>query len=324
MHIKRVAVLGLVLFLSTVAAGTVSAQTVGATTGSLAGRVTDSTGAVLPGVAVTATSPALQGARTTVTNGEGAYRLPGVPPGTYRVEYELGGFGTVIREAISIGVGFTATVSVEMKLASVQESVIVSGASPVVDVTSTRTATIFEAKQLESLPNARDFWSIMAQAPAVQLTRIDVGGSSAGTQTGYSAYDTKSDQHRPMVEGIVNKEGTTAAGFYYDYGSFDEVSVGTGTSSAEMPWPGVLSQFVSKSGGNTYHGRLYGDYESPNIQSTNIDEAQMALGLKGSATLPATELNRMHRYYDLNGDLGGFIKKDALWAYGSPGQRNIP
>ncbi len=323
MHIKRVAVLGLVLFLSTVAAGTVSAQTVGATTGSLAGRVTDSTGAVLPGVAVTATSPALQGARTTVTNGEGAYRLPGVPPGTYRVEYELGGFGTVIREAISIGVGFTATVSVEMKLASVQESVIVSGASPVVDVTSTRTATIFEAKQLESLPNARDFWSIMAQAPAVQLTRIDVGGSSAGTQTGYSAYDTKSDQHRPMVEGIVNTEGTSAAGFYYDYGAFDEVSIGTGTASAEMPWPGVLSQFVSKSGGNTYHGRLYGDYESPNIQSTNIDAAQVAAGLKGSASLPVTDLNKMHSYYDTNGDAGGFLKKDKVWWYGSVRKQDI-
>ena len=108
----------------------------------------------------------------------------------------------------------------------------------------------------------------MAQAPAVQLQRIDVGGSTAGTQTGYSSYDTKADQHRPMIEGIVNTEGTNAAGFYYDYGAFDEVSVGTGTSSAEMPWPGIISQFVSKSGGNTYHGRLYGDYESPNVQAT--------------------------------------------------------
>ena len=145
----------------------------------------------------------------------------------------------MIREGISISVGFTATVNVDLKVASLQETVTVSGASPVVDVSSTKTATIFDAKQLESLPNARDFWSIMAQAPAVQLSRIDVGGSSAGTQTGYSAYDTKSDQHRPMVEGIVNTEGTNAAGFYYDYGAFDEVSVGTGTSSAEMPWPGT-------------------------------------------------------------------------------------
>jgi hypothetical protein len=300
-----------------------AAQSVGATTGSLNGRVADASGGVLPGVTVTATSPALQGARTTISNEEGTYRLPGLPPGVYAVQYDLGGFGSVIREGINIGVGFTATVNVDLKMASLQETVTVSGASPVVDVSSTKTATIFEAKQLESLPNARDFWSIMAQAPAVQLQRIDVGGSSAGTQTGYSAYDTKSDQHRPMVEGIVNTEGTNAAGFYYDYGAFDEVSVGTGTSSAEMPWPGIISQFVSKSGGNKYHGRLYGDYENPSVQSSNIDAAQTAAGLKGSASLPVTELNRMHRYYDLNGDLGGFLRKDKVWWYGSLRQQDI-
>ena len=298
-------------------AAPVFSQTVSSTTGSLTGKVSDSSGAVLPGVTVTATSPALQGARTTVTSEDGGYRIPGVPPGVYRIQYELGGFGSVIRDGVTIGIGFTATINVQMGVASLQESVTVSGASPVVDVASTKTATIFEAKQLESLPNARDFWSILAQAPAVQVQRIDVGGSSAGTQTGYSSYDTKADQHRPMIEGIVNTEGTSAAGFYYDYGAFEEVSVGTGTSSAEMPWPGVLSQFVSKSGGNAYHGRIYADYESADIQSHNIDDAQVALGLKGSASLPVTELNRMHRYYDLNGDAGGFLKKDKVWWYGS-------
>jgi hypothetical protein len=318
--LRRVLALATMIGLS---AGAAAAQSIGATTGSLNGRVTDASGGVMPGVTVTATSPALQGARSTVTNEEGAYRLPGVPPGVYTVQYELSGFGTVIRAGININVGFTATVNVELTVASLQETVTVSGASPVVDVSSTRTATVFEAKQLESLPNARDFWSIMAQAPAIQVSRIDVGGSSAGTQTNYSAYDTKSDQHRPMVEGIVNTEGTSAAGFYYDYGAFDEVSVGTGTSSAEMPWPGVLSQFVSKSGGNTYHGRLYGDYESPNIQSYNIDTAQIAAGVKGSASLPATELNRMHKYYDMNGDLGGYLQKDKLWWYGSLRNQDI-
>ena len=319
----RVRVCAWVLLLTSLTSGGAAAQSVGATTGSLNGRVVDASGAVLPGVTVTAKSPALQGARTTVTNEEGAYRLPGVPPGVYALQYELGGFGVVIREGINVGVGFTATINVDMAMASLQESVTVSGASPVVDVTSTKTATIFEARQLEALPNARDLWSIMAQTPSMQVQRVDVGGSSAGTQTGYSAYDTKADQHRPMIEGIVNTEGTNAAGFYYDYGAFDEVSVGTGTSSAEMPWPGVISQFVSKSGGNTYHGRLYGDYENSNVQATNIDSAQIATGLKGSASLPATDLNKMHSYYDLNGDAGGFLKKDKVWWYGSIRNQDI-
>jgi hypothetical protein len=123
-----------VLALTMLGAGGAAAQSVGATTGSLNGRIADASGGVLPGVTVTATSPAMQGARTTVSNEEGAYRLPGVPPGVYTVQYELGGFGTVIREGINIGVGFTATVNVDLKVASLQETVTVSGASPVVDV----------------------------------------------------------------------------------------------------------------------------------------------------------------------------------------------
>lgn len=88
------------------------AQTVGATTGAINGTVTDSSGAVLPGVTVTISSPQMQGTQTTVTNSEGNYRFPGIPPGTYRVQYELTGFGTVVREGIRVTLGFTATLNV--------------------------------------------------------------------------------------------------------------------------------------------------------------------------------------------------------------------
>ena len=168
---------------------------------------------------------------------------------------------------MQVGLGFTATLNADMKVASLQETVTVTGASPVVDVTSTTSATSFGEERLAALPNARDFWTVLAAAPAIQLTRIDVAGSAAGTQTAYSAYDTKADQHRPMVEGIVNTEGTNAAGFYYDYGAIDEVSVNAGGNTAEMPWPGVWSNFIAKSGGNTYHGKIYADYQTKGIQS---------------------------------------------------------
>ena len=294
-----------------------SAQTGGATTGAITGKVTDATNAVMPGVTVTIASPSMQGVRTAVTNEEGNYRFPSVPPGDYKITYELAGFSTVVREGIRVGLGFTATVNIELKVASLAESVTVSGQSPVVDVATTKTSTNFDAQTLAALPNARDFWSILAAAPAIQMQRIDVGGSAAGTQTGYSTYDTKSDQHRPMVEGIVNTEGTNAAGFYYDYGAVEEVSLTTGGNSAEMPWAGVMSQFIAKSGGNTYHGRVYADYENENIQSRNIDDAQIALGVKGGGGLDATDLNRLHSYHDINGDIGGYIKPDKLWWYTS-------
>src|SRR6266487_6515654 len=314
---RRLRILFVLVGFIAMTSGPVFAQTVGATTGAINGKVSDATGGVMPGVTITIGSPSMQGVRTVVTDGEGTYRFPAIPPGDYKITYELAGFSTVVREGIRVGLGFTATVNTELKVASLAESVTVSGQSPVVDISTTKTATNFDAKELASLPSARDFWSILAATPAIQMQRIDIGGSAAGTQTGYSAYDTKADQHRPMVEGIVNTEGTNAAGFYYDYGSFDEVSVATGTNTAEMPWPGIMSQFIAKSGGNSYHGKIYGDYESQNIQSRNIDSAQTALGLKPAGGLTATDLNRLHKYYDLNADAGGYVKTDKLWWYGS-------
>ncbi|HEV3059556.1 MAG TPA: carboxypeptidase regulatory-like domain-containing protein [Vicinamibacterales bacterium] len=307
----------LVLGLALGSAGAASAQTVSATTGAINGKVTDTTGAILPGVTISISSPSMQGTRTDITREDGAYRFSAIPPGDYTITYELSGFEKVTRQGLRVGLGFTATVNIELRVASLAESVTVSGQSPVVDVATTKTSTNFDSQQLASLPNARDFWSILAAAPAIQMQRIDVGGSAAGTQTGYSTYDTKSDQHRPMVEGIVNTEGTNAAGFYYDYGSVEEVSLTTGANTADMPWAGVMSQFIAKSGGNTYHGRIYADYENENIQSRNIDAAQIALGVKGAGNLGPTDLNRLHSYHDVNGDIGGYVKRDKLWWYSS-------
>jgi Carboxypeptidase regulatory-like domain/TonB dependent receptor len=303
---------------------TASAQSVTATTGTINGRVSDASGAILPGVTIVISSPSMQGTRTTVTSEDGSYRFPAVPPGEYRITYELPGFSTIVRDAIRITLGFTATVNVELKVASLEETVTVTGESPVVDTASTATSSNFDYERLASLPNARDFWTVLAAAPGISVARIDIGGSAAGTQTPYSAYDTKSDQHRPMVEGIINTEGTNAAGWYYDYGAVEEVSVGTGTHSAEMPTPGILSQFISKSGGNEYHGRLYADYQNESIQAKNIDDTFVRL-CPGSncGNLVPSDLNRLTGYHDLNADIGGYIAKDKLWWYFSIRDQNI-
>ena len=286
--------------------------------------MTDSSGGVLPGVTVTASSPSMQGTRTDVTNEAGEYRFPAVPPGTYKLVYELAGFGTVNREGVNVGLGFTATMNIELAVATLQETVTVSGESPVVDVSTTTTASNFGEERLASLPNARDFWTVLAAAPAIVVTRIDVGGSAAGTQTGYAVYDTKEDQHRPMVEGIVNTEGTDAAGFYYDYGSIDEVAVQTKGHTAEMPWPGVWSNFVSKSGGNEFHGKIYADYQNKWVQRENIPDDLTFLCPGGRCgNLTPSDLNRMESYHDLNADVGGYVIKDKIWWYCSARDQNI-
>src|SRR5687768_16045256 len=170
----------LLVCISLMLPGLALGQSVGATTGAINGKVVDSSDAVLPGVTVTISAPTMQGSQTAVTNEEGNYRFPGIPPGTYRVTYELPGFATVVREGIRVTLGFTATLNVSMQVSSLQETVTVTGDSPVVDVTATKTSTNYDFRELASIPSARDMWAILAESPGVTMTRIDVGGSAGG------------------------------------------------------------------------------------------------------------------------------------------------
>lgn len=297
-------------------AGVAAAQTVNATTATVLGTVADESQAVLPGVTVNISGPSMMGVQSTVTTETGQYRFIGVPPGEYSLSFELPGFATVKREAVRLSANFTATVNVAMGVASLEENVVVAGGSPVVDVQATNITTTFDKEMLANLPSARDYWAILSEAPGVKLQRIDVGGSSAGTQTTYFVYGT-TGQNRPMVEGINSTEGTGAFGNYVDYGSFEEVAIGSGASSAESPVPGVYTQLISKSGGNQYHGSFYGDYEHKDWQSYNIDAAQVAAGVTGGGGLSPNDVNRLDSYRDLNADVGGYLKRDKLWWYAS-------
>jgi hypothetical protein len=313
-----------------VAAGPAFAQGGAGSTGSIQGQIIDESGAVVPGVSVSATSPVLLVAQTTTSNAQGLYRFPGLPAGTYKLTFEVPGFRTINRESIRIGIGFTATVNPTLKVKQMQEETTVVGESPTIDTTATRVQTNFDKTQLDSLPNARDMWSLLADTPAVSLNRFDVGGSTAGTQTTYIAYGN-GGQNRPLIEGINTTEGTSAAGFYFDYGSFDEVIVGAAGNSAEMPSGGVLTNFIGKSGGNQFKGELYYEYENKDIQSKNVTQDQLG---RGYANIPKSVLqtlglkrdqaNTLLSYKNLNASLGGPILKDKIWFWaGYLRQQNV-
>jgi len=274
-------------------------------TGTIQGRVTDAQGAVLPGVTISATSPSALGAQTVVSSETGNYRFPALPPGVYTVIYELGGFSTVRREGIQLSLGFTANVNIELALATLQETVTVTGESPVIDTSATRVQQNFKVEQLMSIPNGRDMWSLLAVTPSVQMTRIDVGGNRAGTQTGYSAYGF-TGQVRVLIEGINSTEGTGGAGFYFDYSSIDEAFMGTTGNSAEMPNPGVQSQFITRSGGNRFSGEYYLDWYNNSLQTSNIPDSAIARGVRKGG-------NEIDSYYDTALNLGGPVVKDKLW-----------
>ena len=295
------------LVIALTAVSTAFAQGGGASvTGTIQGKVSDASGAVLPGVTVTATSVSLITPQTQATNENGTYRFPAVPPGVYTLTYELAGFSTAKRDGIQIALGFTANVNVEMSLASVQETLTVTGESPVIDTSATRIQQNFKLEQLNSIPNGRDMWALLAATPGVIMSRIDIGGNRAGTQTGYTAYGLNG-QVRTAVEGINTTEGTSGAGFYYDYGSFEEVFLGVAGQGAEAATPGVQSQFLGKSGGNRFAGEFYVDGYNNSFQGSNLtDEHINTFAIRRGS-------NEVLKYFDVNGNFGGPIKKDKAW-----------
>jgi hypothetical protein len=298
------------------------AQAVTSGTGAINGRVTDASDAVMPGVTVTITSPSQMGTRTAVTDADGTYRFTAVTPGEYVVLFELAGFSTVRNEGIRVSLGFTATVNASLTVASLQESVTVTGQSPVVDTSATQIGNTFDAKQLSALPTSRDYFSLLAGSPAVQMARIDVGGSTNGTQQGFVVYGT-SGQVRVIFEGLNATEATGAFGNYPDIGGMEEVQINTAAHSAEASTPGVQSQFISKSGGNQFRGTFFGGYSAESWQSFNIDADQISRGLRGGGGLDPEDVNRLNKYQDTNIGVGGYVIKDRLWWYGSYRHQDI-
>ena len=171
-------------------AGIGAGQTVGSLSGTISGKVTDSTGAVLRDVTITIASAALMGTRSTVTNSEGLYRFPALGPGEYTLVFTREGFQEVRREGMYVGVAVTATVNVELPIATLEQQMIVERNAPTIDRQSTAIATTFNAQQLANLPGARSMWAIQAATPAVYLPRFDFVASATGVGGPISAYGT--------------------------------------------------------------------------------------------------------------------------------------
>ena len=296
-------------------AASANAQGVG---GGIVGTAMDASQGVLPGVTVTVTGPALMGSRSAVTEADGTYRLPNLPPGSdYTVLFELPGFGGFKREGIRLDVGFTATINATLSPASLEETVTVSGASPVVDITASRVSTHLNAEQISTvLVGSRDYAAVMAQVPGVLNTRVDVGGTNATTMQAYRAYGL--DGGRGEIEGINSSQfGSGGLLGYSDMEAFDDMAVNTTGNSAETPVSGAFINVVSKSGGNAYHGSTYVDYQREEFGATNIDDDLIARGLTSSGDVDVHDLNKFEMFRDLSANAGGYIIKDKLWWFGA-------
>ena len=280
-----------------------------ATQAAIVGVITDTSAAVLPGVTVTATSPVLQvPSIAAVTDANGEFRLSPLPAGVYAVTFEVPGFQSVRRENVRLALGFTATLDQVMSLGAVQETITVSGQSPLVDVTNPATSVDMSSESLEILPTNRDgLKAFMGTMPGVR-TNLDVGASSLSDGPAFRSYG-QSGQSWQMVEGIMFSSPNTggADGAHLDFNAVDSTRVQTVGSSAEMPRRGIMLDAVLKSGGNEFHGEAVFYGSSGALESSNLSPELAAQGVRNVA--------RLHELWDVSGTLGGRIIRNKLWFF---------
>ncbi|MBI3402341.1 MAG: carboxypeptidase regulatory-like domain-containing protein [Acidobacteria bacterium] len=278
---------------------------------------TDTQGAILPGVTVTVTSPALIGTQSTVTQPDGKYLFPALPSGTYRLVFELSGFQRLTRENVQVVTGQTISLDAQLPIASLAESVTVSAASPVVDVTSTAVGNHLKGEELVGVPNSTDVWGALSEAPGVRMQGFDVGGSHKSQQSGYEVFGVQ-NQSRVISDGVDHTEGVGGTGFYEDYFANEEVSVSALGSDVEMNSPGAAIVTTIKSGGNTFKGLEHLSYEPGGFVGTNA--ATTDIKTRGY-TCPTNNLgvqqcgNPNLLFWEGHGDIGGPIAKDKMWFY---------
>lgn len=276
------------------------------TTGNLDGRVTDDSGAVLPGVSVTVSSPSLMGLKTTVTSDNGSYRVAAIPPGTYSAKYELAGFQTVVREGLQVELAATTTVDVQLALSTLQESVTVTGESPTVDVRNTNVTSTFTTQLLENLPSSRQLLGVLAQTPGVQSGVVEVGASNLAAYTAPRTYGIAGRQQFSL-DGVDITEGSGHVGTYPDYTSWEQVAISTSGHTAEARYPGMLTNSVIKSGGNSFHGTVFGTFQNDSFESDNSSPELVERGLRRGT--------RLDKYWEGAGDIGGPVIRDTVWFY---------
>ena len=299
-----------VAWLSVIGAGPAFGQT-GAASGVIHGTVRDESGGALPGVTVTLTAPVLQVRQiVTVSDAEGSYRFSELPLGTYRVSYELAGFSTFVRDDLRLPVGFVALVDVVMKVGAMEESVTVSGQSPVIDVSSTTTSVTLSSETLNEVPHGRDLAMIYSMAPGITLAGTpDVGGSNMANRQNISDGGVGL-QPKLNLEGMnIVLSDDQNSGVYMNNDTLEEIQLKTSGNDAEVMVPGVSMVAVIKSGGNNFHGRYSYAQEPSSLQSNNLDAHLKSQGL--------TAVQPIKKFNDYQLDLGGWILKDKLWFYGA-------
>src|SRR5688500_12192102 len=246
------------------------------------GVVRDTSGAVLPGVTVEASSNVLiEKTRSAVTDGEGRYSIVDLRPGTYTVVFTLTGFNTFRRDALELPSNFTMTINADLRVGSLEESITVTGDAPVVDVQSTQRTQVLNRDLLDSLPSARNYSGLAALMPGVRMSNTDVGGNQQMEQIYMTVHGSRQTDTTVQVDGLMlnslMNDGQVQA--YFSDAANAEVSYQTSGVGAEVSGGGVRINMIPKEGGNRVSGSAFAGGTNGSWQSSNVTQELRDKGL---------------------------------------------
>jgi hypothetical protein len=282
----------------------------------LAGVVRDTSGAVLPGATVEASSSALiEKTRTAVSDGTGQYRITDLPPGTYNVTFTLAGFNTVQREGVQLSGSGVIPINAEMRVGALQETITVTGETPLVDTQSTRRETVLNADVMAVLPATRTYGALLNTIPGLQTNTGSAGAMTTPDMTFFTAHGGRGNEGRVHIDGLpvaASFNGGGVSTFTYDTANADEmqVLVSGGLGEAEQGGPSI--NLVPRSGGNSFNGSAFYSTAGSWSSSNNIDDYLRSIGI----TRPPELIN----LWDVSGSVGGPIKRDRLWFFATARQ----
>ena len=299
-----VSLVSLLLLMPTVALGQDS---------SIVGEVSDETGGVLPGVTVEVSSPALiEGSRVAATDGQGRYAVISLRPGIYSIQFTLPGFSTVVRDEVELTAGFTATVDVQLTVGALDETIIVSGRAPAVDLTQVRGQSVVTKDELDTLPTSKEVAAIAVLSVGVDSSSQDVGGVREGTLQYLSAHGGDVRDGMRQMDGMTMGNlscGYSCTNLQESDAQTEELSFEYGAISAEVAVGGVRVNVIPKSGGNTFSGSMFANFSNDSLQGDNLPQELADRGFPRPDVLESI--------YDQHLDLGGPIVRDKLWFHAS-------
>ena len=275
----------------------------------IAGVVRDGTGAVMPGVIVEASSPVLiERVRSVVTDEKGQYKIVELRPGTYTVTFSLPGFSTVKREGIELTADFTAPVNADMRVGQIEETVTVTGASPVVDTQSVVRRAVVTKDTIDAMPTSKNWSTIGVMTIGVSSNQNDVGGTAGEHQNQLKAHGGSFNDRLVQLDGLMIANmacNYSCVGVSTNDASTQELSYELGAISAETGGGGVRVNIIPKEGGNTFSGSAFFNYATHNWQSNNLTSDLKAQGVTSTDTID--------HLYDTSFAFGGPIKRDKVW-----------